>query len=113
MRKTINVGGGGLELAATAATPYRYKQVFRKDLFKLFQAAANDKADESDAAEAIPELAYIMNQQAEGADMNGLSFDDYLQWLDRFGPVDLLLAGEEIMNFYNASSQGSVQPKKE
>ena len=114
MITTITLDGGRpLELAANAATPYRFKQIFKKDLFQLFTSAAI-KGEESgtDVADSIPELAYVMNMQAQKADMNALSFDDFMDWLEGFGPMDLIYAGESIMNFYLQSTTSSVQPKK-
>lgn len=114
MITTITLNGGRpLELAANAATPYRFKQIFKKDLFQLFTSAAI-KGEESgiDIADSLPELAYIMNMQANKKDMNSLSYDDFMEWLEGFGPMDLIYAGEDIMNFYLQSTASSVSPKK-
>ena len=111
MVKTIAIGGKEYIFAANAATPFRYKQLFNEDLFVIFSKASN--SDESAAlAETVARLAYIMIRQAEKADMNNISMDDFLTWLEDFGPMDLMLAGEDIMNFYLSSSNGSIIPKK-
>ena len=113
MVKTINVGGRELIFAANAATPYRYKQLFNEDLFAVFTSAAKSEDNENfTLADVITRLAYIMIRQAEKADMNSISMEDFISWLEDFGPMDLVLAGEEIMNFYLSTTNGSIVPKK-
>lgn len=113
MVKTINVGGRELIFAANAATPYRYKQLFNEDLFEVFTTASKSGEEESFAmADVITRLAYIMTRQAEKADMNAISMDDFIAWLEDFGPMDIVLAGEEILNFYLSTTNGSIVPKK-
>ena len=113
MVKTIQIGGGEVTLAANAATPYRFKQVFNEDLFQIF-AATRNKTEEENASltDTVAKLAFIMCKQAEKADMNMVSMVDFFDWLEGFGPMDLVFAGEEIMNFYNSSTKGSVEAKK-
>ena len=113
MVKTVKIGGGEVILAANAATPYRYRQAFHEDLFKIFTESANKSEEESyDLADVVTKLAYIMVRQGEKADMNYVGVDDFLEWLEDFAPMDIVLAGEEIINFYMSSTQGSVEPKK-
>ena len=111
MVKTIAIGGKDYIFAANAATPFRYKQLFNEDLFVVFSKASNS-GESAALAETVARMAYIMIRQAEKADMNKISMDDFLSWLEDFGPMDLMLAGEEIMNFYLQSSNGSIIPKK-
>lgn len=111
MVKTIAIGGKEYIFAANAATPFRYKQLFNEDLFVVFSEAA--KTEESaPLAETVAKMAYIMIRQAEKADMNKISMEDFMSWLEDFGPMDLMIAGEEIMNFYLSSTTGTSIPKK-
>lgn len=112
MTKTIKIGGGEVKLAANAATPLRYKQLFNKDLFKIFAAASKNEEDGIALADTVSELAFIMAKQGEEADMNTLTFDEYVEWLEGYAPMDLVLVSEEVMNFYLQSTNGSVIPKK-
>lgn len=112
MNKTINVGGKDLILAANAATPYRYKQIFHEDLFQVFQAASKVKGENFELADTVTKMAYVMARQAEGANMNSLSEEDFLSWLEGFAPMDLLVESEAIVNFYLSTTQGTISPKK-
>lgn len=112
MVKTIAIGGREYIFAANAATPFRYKQLFNEDLFVIFSKASADTENTATLAETVTRLAYIMIRQAEKADMNNISMDDFLTWLEDFAPMDLMMAGEGILNFYLSSSNGSIIPKK-
>lgn len=113
MVKTIEIGGREIIFAANAATPYRYKQLFKEDLFVLFQSSSKKSEDENMVlAEVVMKLAFIMAKQAEKADMNHLSEDDFVEWLEGFAPMDLVIVSEEILNFYMSTTNGTLVPKK-
>lgn len=112
MVKTIKVGGKEFIFAANAATPYRYKQLFNEDLFTIFQNAAKNEEGNIILADTMTRLAFVMIKQAEKADMNTITMDDFYAWLEDFAPMDLVLVGEEIVNFYMSSTEGSIIPKK-
>lgn len=110
MFKTIEIDGKELEFAANAATPFRYKQVFKSDLFYVL---SDEKRAEEQGAEAIMRLAYIMNKQAEKADMNKLNEDDFIAWLEGFSAMAFVNASEDIINAYMESTVGTATPKEE
>lgn len=113
MVKTVKIGGGEVILSANAATPYRYKQIFNEDLFKIFSGAVGkSEAENIELTDTVMKMAYIMMKQAEKADMSLLSEDDFFTWLEGYAPMDIILAGDEIINLYMASTQGSIDPKK-
>ena len=113
MTKTITLEGGkDVKLAANAATPFRYKQLFGGDLLKIFQQSAKSEEDSAILGDVVSQLAFIMNRQAEGADMNHLSMDDFFAWLEGFEAMDFVSAGEEIVRTYLSSTQSSVEAKK-
>ena len=111
MIKTVNVDGGELKLSANAATPFRYKQLFGSDLLKLFQQGSQENG-EAILGDVVPQLAFIMNRQAEGVNMNSISIDEFYTWLEGFEPMSLLVAGQEIIETYLASAATSVESKK-
>ena len=78
----LTIGGRELAFTANAATPFRYKQLFHEDILQLLQS--NSKAEENQVllSDTITKLAYIMNAQAEKKDMNCISFDDFMTWLE-------------------------------
>lgn len=109
MYKKIMVNGTELELSANAATPFRFKQTFHKDLLAIF---SNEKKAEEEGLEVVSELAYIMNKQAEKADMSKLSFEDFIEWLEKFEPMAFVDASEDIINAYTESSVSMSTPSE-
>ena len=107
MFKTIRVGEKELDLSANAATPFRFKQVFKKDLLSTF--SSEEKA-EKEGFEAVSELAYIMTKHAEHADMNKLNEEDFINWLEGFEPMDFAEAAEDILGVYMGNLMSSATP---
>ena len=64
------------------------------------------------ASDALPELAFIMAKQSDKADMSKLTYNMYLDWLERFDALDIALHAEEIVSVYYSDTQTSVEPKK-
>lgn len=107
MFKTMEIGGKELELVANAATPFRFKQVFHKDLFSVL---GNEERAAEEGVETITQLAYIMTKQAEKADMNKLSEDGFIDWLEDFPPMAFVDSAEEILNAYMDQTEGTATP---
>lgn len=107
MYKTIMVDGNEMSVAANAATPFRYKQVFKSDLFAVL---GNEKRAEEEGAEVVMRLAYIMHRQAEKADMNKLNEEDFIEWLEGFSAMAFVNSAEDIMNAYMDSTVGTATP---
>lgn len=107
MFKTMEIGGKELELVANAATPFRFKQVFHKDLFSIL---GNEERAAEEGVETITQLAYVMTKQAEKADMNKLSEDGFIDWLEEFPPMAFVDSAEEILNAYMDQTQGTATP---
>ena len=109
MRGTIEFGGKPVELVANGATPVLYKRVFRRD----FLNSAN-KADDMDI---YVELAFIMAKQAEkpmAELINSLKYEDYLEWIENFGAMDIVEKVTDIFSLYQGQAvQTSVSKKKE
>ena len=113
MTKSITLEGGKeVKLAANAATPFRFKQLFGSDLLRIFQQSTKSEDDGMTLGEVVTQMAFIMNRQAEGANMNDISMDDFFSWLEGFEAMDFVNAGEEIINVYLSSTKTSVESKK-
>ena len=113
MVRTVKIGGGEVILAANAATPYRFKQVFGEDLFRIFSESTQKSEEENiELADTVMKLAYIMMRQAEKADMDLVSVDDFMSWLEGYDPMDIVLSAEDIIGTYMSSTTGSITPKK-
>ena len=61
----------------------------------------------------IPQMAFIMNQQAEHANMNELNFEKYLDWLENFESMELLTHAMDFIALYTGNRQTSSTPKKD
>ena len=107
MFKKITIDGTELELAANAATPFRFKQVFHKDLFSVL---GNEQKAETEGVEAVTQLAFIMAKQAEKADMGKLTESEFIEWLEGFGPMAFVSGAEQILNAYMDSTVGTATP---
>ena len=107
MFKKLTIDGKEIEFAANAATPFRFKQVFKKDLFAIL---GNEQKAETEGVEAITQLAYIMAKQAEKADMNKLTEDEFLTWLEGFSGMAFVENAEDILNVYMDSTVGTATP---
>lgn len=112
MRGTVKIRDGfEIELAANAATAVRYQQVFGENLLKYFAS----KQKPEDSAIRAQELAYIMARSAEGADMNKLSREDYITWLEQFEALDLVMSNvtDAILTIYMSDGSTESTAKKE
>lgn len=107
MYKIITIDGKKMEFAANAATPFRYKQIFKSDLFYVL---ADEKRAEEEGAEVIMRLAYIMAKQAEKADMGKLNEDDFISWLEGFSAMAFINDADAIMSVYTDSTVGTATP---
>lgn len=106
MTKTITIDDQELVMTANAATSYRYKMIFKRDLMKAF-------VDQKDnvSLDLIQELAYIMHMQATGK-ANNASMDDYMTWLEGFGPMAFAAPAGDIANLYADQKIGTSTAKK-
>lgn len=113
MFKNVKIGGITVPMLANGATPIRYKHIFHKDLIAEFQGAQDDY---SKVTNSMPELAFVMAKQAEAkerkVDMNLLSEDEYVEWLEQFDPMDLPYASEQIVELYMGNNTTTTEAKK-
>lgn len=105
MTSTITIGDHEIAMTANAATCYRYKQIFKKDLFQIFKTA-----EQMDIT-AIQELAYVMMHQASGT-VDKMNFDDYMTWLEEFDALDFAHASAQIVNVYANQQKTTAEAKK-
>lgn len=107
MLTNITIEGREMVFVANAATPFRFRQVFKKDLLSIL---GNEKKAEEEGVEAVTELAYIMAMQAEKTDMKTLNEDSFIEWLEGFGPMAFVEAAEDILNAYMANTISTAHP---
>ena len=107
MFKTLNIDGKEIEFSANAATPFRYRQIFHKDLLSIL---GNEEKAQNEGVEAVTELAFIMAKQAEKADMGKLNEDVFFEWLEGFGSMAFVNNAEDILNIYMESTETTATP---
>lgn len=99
---------------ANAATPFRYKSLFGKDLLLLFQKAVNN--DGVYDIDFVSELAFVMAMQAkarnEDLDLSTINRDNMIAWLEQFGGFEMLSQANEIMNVYLGNENTTSKEKK-
>lgn len=103
----LKIGEKEVELSANAATPFRFKQVFHKDIFSVF---GNEEKAEQEGFETIAQLAYVMAKQAEKADLNKLNEQEFIAWLEDYEPMDFANSAEDILNAYMGNTVTSANP---
>lgn len=107
MFKTLNIDGREIEFSANAATPFRYRQIFHKDLLSIL---GNEEKAQNEGVEAVTELAFIMAKQAEKADMGKLNEEVFFEWLEGFGSMAFVNNAEDILNVYMESTETTSMP---
>lgn len=107
MYKKLEIEGKEIEFVANAATPFRFKQIFKKDLLSIL---GNEDKAQNEGVEAVTELAFIMAKQAEKADMNKLNYDMFIDWLEGFGSMAFVENAEAILTVYMESSVSTSTP---
>lgn len=108
-----------VEFLANAATPLRYKSIFKRDLLTQF---ANAKIDGPDGTTSLnidflPELAFIMAMQAKALDdkeikLDKLNENSLMDWLEGFDSFSFEDKAEEILDVYYGNSETTSESKK-
>lgn len=118
MRKDVKIGDKTIAMTCNAASPVIYRQVFKQDLLVFLQGMLKARQKKQELPEGTSEmfgcLAYIMAKQAEKTTaecFRELSFDDYLEWLTGFAPLEIEQAGPDIMNLYYATENTTSKAK--
>ena len=106
----VKVGERDVPMLATAATPIRYRQVFKKNLLPYFMGKASDE----DAAEMVGELAYIMAAAADGSNQMALSEEGYVKWLEGFDALAFVdgRVVSDIIALYQGNAASHEEVKK-
>ena len=101
----VKISDKEVEFLANASTSFRFKNIFGIDLIALLA-----KGDEG-AVDDYERLAFVMAKQAEKADMNTLTAEDFYLWLESFEFTDLVEALPEIVGLYMKNKITSSDPK--
>lgn len=113
MYAKIMLGDKEVELAANAATPHRFRKIFHRDPMKEFGAVYEGKVDQMESIDLFSQAAFVMNMAARKMDLNNLSEDDYVEWLEDFETYDILEASQKILAVYLGNNKLLSESKKE
>ena len=83
-----------------------------KNIIKLTNNGQEDLNPEADLMVAY-ELAFIMNMQAEKRDMNTVTYDEYLDWIEDFDSASLFDNIANFIRIYTGSKDSTSTPKKD
>lgn len=109
MYRDIKIGSKTVGMLANAASPYLFKQIFKRDFLKESQAKEFDPS-------LIEMMGFVMAKQAETeqfSDLLKLNESAYFEWLAQFEPLDVLSAGTEISSLYMGQTLSTSVPKNE
>lgn len=109
MRGIVKIGEANVEMAANAATPYIYKQVFHEDFLREVQK-------DDPQPDLLVKMGFIMQKQAAVSspqELMKLNEGEFLDWLGQFEPMEPILATKDIADFYFSQTKESSVPKEE
>lgn len=105
----IKIGAKEVGMAANAATPFYFNQIFHDDFFVESQKVTD--GNEGAAVNLFSKVGFIMAKQAEKADMGKLNMDAFIEWLEGFEAMDMALAAADIAMFYSGQTKTKAKPK--
>lgn len=111
MKGKITIGNKNVELVANAATPVFFKQIFHEDFFILAENFAVSPTN-GESVDIYSRIAFVASQQAKKADMESLTFSDYVKWLEQFEAYDMAQAVDSIAEIYAHQAEPTAKPKK-
>ena len=106
MKKTIKIGSKDVEMVANAASPFIYRQIFKKD---FFQETQKDAAD----VNIFVEMGFVMALQAKKSttELMKTPVDEFYTWLEQFDQMDMIEVLPQIGEFYTGQEKTTTVPK--
>lgn len=111
MQKTVKIGETEVAMRASAATAIRYRNIFHGDIMKELMEMNPEKLDAA-VIEKIQKLGFVMAKAAERADMNALTEEDYIEWIDGFDTLDIMKSAKDILVVYLGGKMSESELKK-
>ena len=114
MEKIIEIDGQKVNMKATAATPRKYRIMFRRDIMSdmmtLSKSLENAESGEAEFSrmdlEIFENVAFIMAKQG------GSKASDIDEWLDNFKMFDIYTVLPQILEMWNIETETLIDSKK-
>ena len=108
MRGTVNISNIDVEMAANAATPFVYKNLFHEDLLVEFQKT-------EPAPDIVMKLGYVMAMQAlkPTKELMSLTLEGFYEWCEQFESIDFMQSAGNITAIYTHQTEKTSVPKSE
>lgn len=103
----VTIDGREVAMRGSAATPYRYKDVFEEDMIKRSQ-----ELTDTDSLDFAQKVGFIMAMQAAGEDFGKLNREQFVQWCDQFTSDGMMEAAGEILLIYAGNARTASEAKK-
>ena len=113
MYAKITIGSKEVELAANAATPRHFRNIFHRDAMKEFGEIYEGKISEMESIDLFEQAAFVMNMAARKMDMRSLTEDDFVEWLSDFETYDFIEENQKIVAVYLGNKKLLSESKKE
>ena len=109
MFKVVKMGDKEIPMKATAATPLRYRHIFKKDVLTELSVVGENYGL---AIDTVQRLAFVMAKCADNADMTKLNEEMYADWLDQFETFDIMDSIDAIIDLYLGNTETMSEAKK-
>ncbi len=106
----VKIGGVDVPMAANAATPIRYNQIFHDGYYKT---VTDGTITTEQRIEFFEKVGFVMAKQAEKADMSKIREEDFFIWLEGFEVNDLINAVDDIADVYQGNQARESAPKEQ
>jgi len=106
--ETVNIGDTPVKMCVCASIIPCYRNIFNEDFLR--KAAA-----EPDNIDLFLRMGFVMAKFAElndRAQVNRLTTNDFMEWLDQFRSGDIVQAAGEIALVFMRDAAGNVEAKK-
>lgn len=111
MYRVVKIGETDVPMLALASVDVYYKRMFKEDPLSIMTSKS---ADEGEKTRIAFGMGFIMAKYAENQDrkkMMALTYDEYLEWLDKFIYGDFIEAVPDILGLYYGQKLPTAKEK--
>lgn len=111
MFNIIKIGEKNVPMLSMASVDIYYRNIFHEDPLKI----QTEEQSPSEAVAFYQRMGFVMAKFAELKSRDGmreLREDDYLEWLDGFGRLELMNALGDIQKTYDGQTITNAEAKK-